>query len=58
MFLFYKILTFFNHLFDFERELYQYVRKMDPSRPITFVNSQQIQNAKAVKFIFKIKYDN
>lgn len=33
----------------FLRELYQHVRSMDPSRPITFVNSQQIQNAKAVK---------
>lgn len=48
-FLSYKTLDFFEmYLFDFKRELYQHVRKMDPSRPITFVNSQQIQNAKAV----------
>jgi len=42
---------FFNGLFDFERELYKHVRNIDPSRPITFVNSQQIQNAKAVKLL-------
>lgn len=57
-FYFIKFKIFFNHLFYFERELYQHVRKMDASRPITFVNSQQIQNAKAVKIIFEIPYDN
>ncbi|XP_015374488.1 PREDICTED: beta-glucuronidase-like isoform X2 [Diuraphis noxia] len=33
------------------QELYQHVRKIDPSRPITFVNSQQIQNAKAIEYM-------
>lgn len=41
--------TILEFLLNCLRELYQHVRSLDSSRPITFVNSEQIQNAKAVR---------
>ncbi|XP_050520628.1 beta-glucuronidase-like isoform X2 [Daktulosphaira vitifoliae] len=40
-----------NASISYFQELYNHVRKLDSSRPITFVNSQQIKNSKALEYM-------